>query len=257
MSTRAIQACCATLVLSLGSVPVAARAGSSAETCFGEPATIVQHGPEPVHGTDGPDVIVATSDASVHAYRGDDLICAAGGIWAGRGDDRVAKRQPPEALRQYDVRAGPGDDVVYRREDRNRQPHFYLYTFGGPGSDLLHGGWNMDFIRGGAGDDVVTGGARWDSVRGGDGDDLVRGGGRGDHVRGGPGADLLRGGPHRDQLGGGPGPDQMYGGGDRDEARGDEGDDHIDLGPGGGDHADGGDGVDTCFAEEVSGCEVP
>jgi len=140
-------------------------------SCGGRRATIVSND-RVIHGTRGPDVIVAGRGPNViHGARGNDTICGGGGrdrIDGARGKDAIDGKR--------------GNDFVS----------------GGRGSDDLRGGPGRDRVRGDSGNDVVRGGpgAR-DDIDGDMGDDTVRGG-RGSF-------DALAGGIGRDRIDGGPG----------------------------------------------------
>lgn len=71
---------------------------------------------------------------------------------------------------------------------------------GGPGNDLIHGGWFGEFFSGNAGNDRIFGGKGPDHLNGGSGRDLLNGGPGGDVLSGGPGKDKLRGGSGQDRL---------------------------------------------------------
>ncbi len=83
------------LVAPLLAVPVLvlapAPAAHAVGTCQGQPATIESStAGATIIGTEGPDVILATRQATINALGGDDLICVAGGLLdAGAGDDSV------------------------------------------------------------------------------------------------------------------------------------------------------------------------
>ncbi|HET8956068.1 MAG TPA: calcium-binding protein [Solirubrobacterales bacterium] len=160
------------VVLGLGfylTRPDAPEAGKA--HCAGKTATLVSNDRR-IHGTRGPDIIVAgRGPNAIVGGGGNDTICAGGGrdrIDGGRGKDTI------------DGKAGA--DLVE----------------GGRGSDELRGGAGRDRVRGESGNDTVRGGpgAR-DDVDGGMGDDTVTGG-RGNF-------DALAGGIGRDRIDGGPG----------------------------------------------------
>jgi Ca2+-binding RTX toxin-like protein len=138
--------------------------------CAGKVATLVSNNRH-VHGTRGPDVIVAGRGSNaIVGGRGNDVICAGGGrdrIDGGRGKDTI------------DGKAGA--DLVE----------------GGRGSDDLRGGAGRDRVRGESGNDTVRGGAgARDDVDGGMGDDTATGGsGNFDAIAGGIGRDRIDGGP--------------------------------------------------------------
>jgi Ca2+-binding RTX toxin-like protein len=139
-------------------------------SCGGRRATIVSN-ERSIHGTRGPDVIIAGRGGNaVSGGRGNDTICGGAGrdrIDGGRGKDTIDGRS--------------GADLIS----------------GGRGSDDLRGAAGRDRIRGDSGNDVVRGGpgAR-DDVDGGMGDDTVTGGsGSFDALAGGIGRDRIDGGP--------------------------------------------------------------
>ena len=140
-------------------------------SCGGRHATIVSND-RAIHGTRGPDVIVAGRGANViHGARGNDTICG------GAGRDRID--------------GGRGKDTIDGKRGND-------FVTGGRGSDDLRGGAGRDRVRGDSGNDVVRGGpgAR-DDIDGDMGDDTVTGG-RGSF-------DALAGGIGRDRIDGGPG----------------------------------------------------
>jgi Ca2+-binding RTX toxin-like protein len=140
-------------------------------SCGGRRATIVSND-RMIHGTRGPDVILAGRGANViHGARGNDTICG------GAGRDRID--------------GGRGKDTID----------------GKSGNDLIAGGRGSDDLRGGPGRDRVHGDSGNDSVRGGDGArDDIEGDMGDDTVNGGRGnSDALAGGIGRDRIDGGPG----------------------------------------------------
>ncbi len=146
-------------------------------SCFGQPATIVEHREDvTVVGTSRRDVIVAPGNASVHARGGDDLICVAGDARGGEGDDRISVRGHPsgEPMLSF-AEGGPGDDEIHREEPFVDDVHLSA-TFGGPGNDVLRGGANPDTMRGGPGIDHLHGRAQFDLLNGGPGPDVLLGG---------------------------------------------------------------------------------
>ncbi len=125
--------------LLLAAVPLAlatAPPTHAAETCQGEPATVVGTPGGFVRGTDGRDVIVSNRGAFVSALDGDDLVCITG--------DRSA---------QVEVRAGLGDDEVHVL---GRTPVRAMLD---SGEDTFVGGPLGDFVFGGFSD---TGGQDYD-----------------------------------------------------------------------------------------------
>jgi Ca2+-binding RTX toxin-like protein len=97
----------AALVTVVVAAPVPPSYAAQAETCRGEPATIVRHeAGGVVRGTGGDDVIVVTGDQGVEwvgidAANGDDLICFGGDVPEGVAVDA-----------KVDVTGGLGDDVL-------------------------------------------------------------------------------------------------------------------------------------------------
>jgi hypothetical protein len=158
-------------ILGLGLV-FAASLEALRPLCGGRRATISSND-RTIHGTRGPDVIVAGRRANViFGGRGNDVICG------GYGRDRID--------------GGRGKDTIDGKKNL----------------DLIHGGRGSDEVDGGAGRDRVRGDSGNDTVRGGPGGrDDVEGGPGDDAVDGGRGAfDLLSGGIGRDRIDGGPGP---------------------------------------------------
>lgn len=133
---------------------------AAAETCQGQPATLVGQPGEYVDGTDGPDVIVSGGADGVFAREGDDLICVTGST-----EDGYRLR----------VSAGPGDDSVLVTGTNN------VKVLLGRGSDTFVGGDEKDDVMGGEVEEVEIGGDTGtqyvddepDTFRTGDGDDLV------------------------------------------------------------------------------------
>lgn len=191
------------VVVTLGSAGVllSPPADGAAETCLGEPATIVAGRAEPTFGTAGRDVIVVPrGSGAVWAGGGDDVVCITDAlgrrnlytrVMAGAGDDRVATvstQVVAEAGTSIVVQLGDGDDEFS----------------GGDESEAVLGGddWTpdtgSDVITTGAGDDVVTSGlaetSNGDRIDTGDGRDVVDLAGRlsaEGMLGGGPGRDLL------------------------------------------------------------------
>lgn len=138
--------------------------------CGGRHATIASDD-RVIHGTRGPDVIVAGRGGNtIVGGDGNDLICG------GYGRDQVY--------------GGRGKDTIDGKKDRD-------VVHGGRGSDEVDGGAGRDRVLGDSGNDVVRGGpGAHDAVDGGPGDDEVAGGGGSfDAVAGGIGRDRIEGGP--------------------------------------------------------------
>jgi Ca2+-binding RTX toxin-like protein len=168
---RRLSSASVAVLLGLGFYVVfAASPEADRPRCAGRTATLVS-ADRYIHGTRGPDVIVAGGGSNrIVGGRGNDVICAGAGrdrIDGGRGKDTIDGKR--------------GADLVD----------------GGRGSDDLRGGQGRDRVRGGSGNDTVGGGpgAR-DDVDGGMGDDRVTGGsGSFDALAGGIGRDRIDGGP--------------------------------------------------------------
>ena len=132
-------------------------------------------------------------------------------IRGGAGDD---------VLRGTFLSGGAGDDVLSgcRVCENNR-------LFGGPGSDEVRAGADVEnVVDGGGGDDFLVGSENADRLLGAGGSDRIFGRGGGDVVTGGRGRDELRGGPGRDTLHARDGDrDRLDGGSGRDRARIDRG----------------------------------
>lgn len=116
-----------------------------AQTCDGEPATIVGSGI--IYGTDGPDVIVGSNkDDTIQGLGGDDIICG------GNGEDELV--------------GGGGNDRLLGGNGRDR-------LLGGQGDDRLFGDNGRDELSGETGDDVLTGGRAPDELDGGSGNNTL------------------------------------------------------------------------------------
>jgi len=123
------------------------------------------------------------------------------------------------------IRGMGGDDTIEVGETR------FSEVFGGPGHDVLRGGW---FVHGGPGADRILGA---DNNAYGDGGD-----------------DVIVGTAHRNEIHSGPGDDRISTRGGRDHVFAERGDDVVHGGPGR-DEVDGGPGDDRCRAETVRACE--
>ena len=136
--------------------------------CGGKRATIASND-RVIHGTRGPDVIVAGPGPNkILGARGNDVICG------GYGRDKIE--------------GGRGKDTIDGKKDAD-------LVHGGRGSDEVDGGAGRDNVRGGSGNDAVRGGPGRDDAGGGRGDDVVEGGGGSfDTVAGGIGRDRIDGG---------------------------------------------------------------
>lgn len=161
-----VVAVAALVAAGLPALPAHASAGSE---CRGVPATIVDRSGDPVDGTAGGDVIVATG--TVHAKAGDDLVCGTD-IWGERGNDVLQLTGSGEAHggggadRVFgsdgadDVGLGPGRDIARLRggDDFARGENGGDRIFGNSGADHLKGGDHDDYLNGGKGPDTGCGG---------------------------------------------------------------------------------------------------
>lgn len=193
-------------------------ATAATPTCFGEPATITGSSTREsvVHGTDGPDVIVA--EGEVHAGGGDDLVCGAVIVHGGDGNDRI--RFVGADGVEGELSGGAGrDELIWRSPT-------WADLIGGPGADTLKAGRAAQLLSGEGGSDRLFGG---------------------------PGADMLNGFTGADRLHGGDGNDDLSGRGGDDRVFGDEGNDSL-TGGSGIDHGVGGPGDDTCEGFHTGVC---
>lgn len=192
-------------------VPLApgAAAAAAADTCQGQPVTIVVD-QNFVEGTDGPDVIVLqgsgsdSASATVFALGGDDLVCVRDGlryatVHAGEGDDSVTVESTDHGLEWAVGILGPGDDRYVGGPRRD------IVTDYDPvgGDDGLGGNYpdsGDDIVSTLGGDDLVlaggrTGPAQLDGIDLGEGDDVLELGPSGttpaSRLRGGAGNDRV------------------------------------------------------------------
>lgn len=125
------------IVVGLAAIATTASAAAApARTCHGLPVTVAA-GAGTVVGTSGRDVIALTGPATVHAGRGNDVICGSAAndvVYAGPGDDLVVGRGGHDRLE-----GGAGRDSLF-----GEQGHDHLV--GGPGSDTLMGGSGHDRV---------------------------------------------------------------------------------------------------------------
>ena len=197
-----------------------------------------QGGDDTIFGSPGDDRIQGDYEEADTGPWGHDVLFGGLGndvIWGGPGDDILVggPDEPVEGRRDVDVLWGDvrgrdygggaegaacnpdsGSDVLSGGYDVD-----FLFGCdgedtldGGPGADLLFGcGWpdgrdcdetTANVLEGGAGDgaDVLFGSSGPDTLRGGGGDDVLFGGAGGDRLEGGPGADRLDGGEGPDAL---------------------------------------------------------
>lgn len=149
----------------------------------------------------------------------------------GDGDDSATiAPSPSDSYNNYDLRGGPGSDVL---DASASGPDSSATLDGGDGDDTELGGSGEDTFTGDAGHDRIVGGAdrdtvvyRWrtDPVRAtlgapqpGDEDDItgveqLNGGYGDDHLTGSDGADEIDGGPGADVIDGRGGDDHLSGG---------------------------------------------
>lgn len=115
-----------------------------------------------IYANDGDNVIIGLAASEfIHAYDGDDVICA------GPGHDTVY--------------GGPGNDIIHGESGDD-------WLEGGEGRDRLFGGNGLDTLFGGPGRDRLLGGPLADRLRGGPANDRLRGGGGVDDADGDGGA---------------------------------------------------------------------
>ncbi len=187
----------------VGLLTVQSAAVGAAESCQGQPATIVgSPGKKYLTGTKGADVIVSNGSASIDSRGGDDLICLTSAtgrrdsvrVYAGDGDDVVINLRTRRGAKAQ-TRLGLGDDVY--RGSRGRdviRGEFYDQTADdgiddirtGPGADRVDTGVvgvpNSDHVDLGAGRDwltVIASDSSAATLEGGRGGDLLRGSGLG------------------------------------------------------------------------------
>ncbi len=168
----------AALVLAgAGAALAPASSAQAAETCFGQPATIVGSGT--ITGTPGNDVIVGSPRADVIDGNG--------------GDDRICAEDGPDTIRLTRgwVDAGDGNDRITRSADDGG--YLYVEVEGGPGSDVIELFGGVGRVRGGPGNDVfriVASPCCFVEVYGDEGNDQIVAQGPAD-LFGGPGNDRL------------------------------------------------------------------
>jgi hypothetical protein len=209
-------------------------------SCLGQRATIT--GPNTgLHAPGFGGVIVGTRNGDVIVGSGRpewivgagarDVICGEGG-----GDHVVVGNWSPRGDRHTELDGGPGADVI----DGGFAPDRII---GGPGDDRIDGEFGgdridgnggADFIRAQAGPDRVRLGAGGDHVETSSGDDVVHGGVGKDNISTGVGKDLAFGEDGSDFIHmiwqddrgyGGPGDDALHGGSGRDWCSGGRGSD--------------------------------
>jgi Ca2+-binding RTX toxin-like protein len=178
-------------IAAFGSSAVYGGATHTAETCFGQVATIADH-QEDIVGTSGDDVIIG-DDGKNHVLSGGgtDRICVKG------GKDHVETPYPTTEIAGLYVDLGPGEDELNsasrgRTEVYGRSGVDYIFTE--EGDDLIFGGLGNDHIYPAAGDDEIHGGDDNDYILASDGDDTILGDGGADYIDGGAGFDTINGG---------------------------------------------------------------
>jgi hypothetical protein len=169
------------------------------------------------------------------------------------GDD---ERFPKSGIATIDVTGSTRSDFI------ENTTNMAMTANGGPGDDVLIGGFSADTLNGGAGHDTLDG--RWgnDTLNGDDGNDRIDGGLGNDFIDGGSGHDIIVGGPALawffadvNIIQGGAGNDEIYGGGRTDIIHAGEGHDFVSsnggndivFGDEGNDRLFGGDGQDLLF----------
>ncbi len=187
-------------------------------------------------GTAAADRLLGTSyDDVLDGSTSDDIIIGQEGndvIEGGTGADRIL--------------AGDGNDVVFGGSGND-------VVFAGSGNDVVHGDEGDDVLFGEDGDDALFGDAGNDAISGDAGDDSISGGDGDDLLLGGDGNDVLQGGTGSDDIIAGLGDDVVIAGAGKDVASGGSGDDiFISLMADGDDTFDGGDGIDTYDATQIS-----
>ena len=144
-----------------------ASSAAAAPLCFGKRATIVGDGV--LHGTPGPDVIVATSSATeVHARGGDDRICGSPLVYGGDGNDRILLGRVWSG--DIELSGQRGADLIIVTAP------VFAFLYGGAGPDVLRTGGGEQWLSGGPGSDRMSGGAGPDQLLGGGGHDRAYGG---------------------------------------------------------------------------------
>ncbi|OGG32346.1 hypothetical protein A3I80_02145 [Candidatus Gottesmanbacteria bacterium RIFCSPLOWO2_02_FULL_40_10] len=175
---------------------------------------------DPIFGTQNNDRIRGTN--------GNDL------IFAFEGDDRVDSGNGNDC-----VVGGPGNDKLYNSN----------------GNDLIYGNEGNDILSGSNGSDIIYAGPGNDRITASNGNDKVYGQEGNDFIHGGNGEDELTGGSGSDEILGSNGNDLITGDGHNDILEGGNGRDYLDGGDGT-DTISGNLGLDTCFSEIKSGCEL-
>lgn len=179
------------------------------------------------------------------------------GFWGDVGNDKVVIG----TATAFGLVPGGGDDVLIGGLDYFNKASDTDTIFGGPGNDIIAGGFHGSTLDGGSGRDSITGYAGNDTIHGGSGNDTIDGGGGRDRIYGDGGDDTINGGAGDDYILGGDGDDTINtgpsgveglldedGGGSGtwyEVAYGEDGWDSIDASQGGSALLQGDDGQDT------------
>ncbi len=143
-------------------------------------------------------------------------------------DQQVIDDQQRVLLADLDANGVGGDPELTARYVS------FLDVYGGPGADAISMPGSQAFehssIKGQAGNDSLSGNGT--DIGGGPGDDVIRGGWFGEFFHGDGGRDRIYGGKGPDHLGGNKGNDYLSGGPDADVLRGGAGKDKLKGGPG-------------------------
>lgn len=231
-------------------------------------------GRDVLYGNDGNDVLLGyRGDDVIYGGDGDDVIGGGGGndtIYGGAGNDTISGGASSKIVGQeftdltgFDVLdGGEGFDIVDLQNE----------TISGGIADAvinLETGWitwsaaiqseqilNFEGVIASGGNDTLIGNGADNSLDGGAGNDVIYGGAgndtiTGDHLLGLQGNDIIYGGAGDDVIDAAGGNDSTYGGDGNDSITGAEfvlAGDGNDTVAGGSGHFDGGDGIDTFFA---------
>src|SRR5436190_1271134 len=195
--------------------PVASSSSKTAETCFGQNATIVgTPGDDTLNGTAGDDVIAAgTGNDTVFGFGGNDLICGGPGddlVNGGPGNDRIDAGLDSNTL----FGGLGGSDSLFFTSSGRVTIDMARGTATGQGNDTLA---NIETVVGSRDDDKIYGTPGPDFMIGAEGSDLIDGRGGNDVLIGDfygdpAGNDTLVGGAGSDILAGVAGDDRLLGG---------------------------------------------
>ena len=231
-------------------------------------------GRDVLYGNDGNDILLGyRGDDVIYGGDGDDTIGGGGGndtIYGGAGNDTISGGASSKIFGQeftdltgFDVLdGGEGFDIVDLQNE----------TISGGIADAvvnLETGWitwnaaiqseqilNFEGVIASGGNDTLIGNSADNSLEGGAGNDVIYGGAgndtiTGDHLLGLQGDDVIYGGAGDDVIDAAGGNDSAYGGDGNDSITGAEfvlAGDGNDTVAGGSGHFDGGNGIDTFFA---------